>query len=647
MGAAASTIPMHIDKETFRRLSGGTLNDAIFDANSKDGIMTRDRLFELSQMRDCFLSYALGQDCYGRNIQERVNRINLALKAKGLITWFDPTFPAPTEIVGHITTGVNKSRSLVCFFTKSYFDRVVGNFPTDPSHISFNYTLSKKHPDYIIPVVMEEQVLNNATWPGNIGLALGGFQPVNFIDDNNFDKKIDELYQRIVRISKSGEALSTTSESLTHTSMLSLVNKPKEEQQFFQWLARATKIEESKRMIYCASLVKNGVHNVFTLAKVMNAQPNFLLSIGINEGDADQIALAIRDLGLGYVPVRDFDKALTIESVVYALRKSSQSSEDPTLAESALACAARVAASNKIMPQVMNDAGISEAILKLMQRNLSHGPSMEAGCLAVVNMSEHSPAIAENFGVLTGCDVLPRTIRCHIEKLGVVYNGCWAIACLATTKDNRKRFSNTGGCDVVIKAAQKSIQDPNVLERCIFAANRLCVGNVENVGRLGVAGANETMIQIVTMHYQHTALMTQAFEFLTFLAVEPNHRIVLGGQEPSTRAICNAVFNQLQNPAVLYHACIAIAANIQGNAHNRMMFCKGGACETVKAVVMNFPQDYQLIHAASKAIFALAAGNLEQKQKFAGIQPILQNAMNQRDMPDQMKAEIREALMKI
>jgi hypothetical protein len=39
MGSGASSIPMHIDKETFRQISGGTLNDAIFDANSVAGIM--------------------------------------------------------------------------------------------------------------------------------------------------------------------------------------------------------------------------------------------------------------------------------------------------------------------------------------------------------------------------------------------------------------------------------------------------------------------------------------------------------------------------------------------------------------------------------------------------------------------------------
>lgn len=379
----------------------------------------------------------------------------------------------------------------------------------------------------------------------------------------------------------------------------------------------------------------------------MNAQPTFLTTIGINEADADQIALAIRDLGLGYAPVRDFNQALTIESVVYAMRKSSQSSEDPALAESALACAARVAASNPIMPKIMNDAGISEAVLKLMQRNLSHGPSMEAGCLAVHNIAQGDPAIAENIGLLTGCDVLPRTIRCHIENLHVVYNGCCAIASLATTKDNRSRFSNTGGCDVVIKSAIKSIQAPDVLEKCFLAANRLCCGNQENIGRLGLAGACELAINTLTLHAGHGPLMSQTMELLTFLSVEPSHRVVLGANEAATNAIVSALKAQLNNPTALAFGFSSIASIIMGNAHNRSSFIKVGASLVLKEAIMQYRQDLQLLHLSSKAVFALAAGNADEKQKLHGIQPIYQAVMNARDVPDKVKVDIKEALLKL
>ena len=41
MGGGISSIPMQIDKETFRKISGGSFNDEIFDANSVAGIMVK------------------------------------------------------------------------------------------------------------------------------------------------------------------------------------------------------------------------------------------------------------------------------------------------------------------------------------------------------------------------------------------------------------------------------------------------------------------------------------------------------------------------------------------------------------------------------------------------------------------------------
>ena len=57
MGASASLIPMQVDKDTFRRLSGGTFYDSLFDAHAIGGVITRDKLIEISKTSDYFLSH--------------------------------------------------------------------------------------------------------------------------------------------------------------------------------------------------------------------------------------------------------------------------------------------------------------------------------------------------------------------------------------------------------------------------------------------------------------------------------------------------------------------------------------------------------------------------------------------------------------
>jgi hypothetical protein len=54
-----------------------------------------------------------------------------------------------------------------------------------------------------------------------------------------------------------------------------------------------------------------------------------------------------------------------------------------------------------------------------------------------------------------------------------------------------------------------------------------------------------------------------------------------------------------------------------------------------------------LLQTACKAVFALAAGSLELKQRFQGIQPILHAALNSREVSDAIKTDIKEAFLKV
>jgi hypothetical protein len=644
MGAGASTIPAHIDKDTFRQLCGGTINDAIFDANSVDGVMTRDRLMELSNMRDCFLSYSDGADSSGRNIVERVQRINAALKARGLMTWMGER-GVGQQVIQQVCSGIDKSRCMITFLTRGYIDRVLKNSPTDNCSMEFNYNLRRKHPHNIIPVVLEKEIMNPATWTGPIGVVLGEIPCVNMVDEGRFDAQIDELYQRVILFSKAAEKFFAPESALSN-SILSQTNKSREEQQFFQWMARSTNIEEGRRIIYCASLVKAGISSVFSLAKAMKANPSFLQSMGVTDPDADQVAHAVRDLGLGQVPLPDFSHSMTVESVVFAMQKAAKGAEDPRLAELALGCAARVATSHKIMPTILSEAGICESILKLMTRNLGHAPSMENGCLAVYNMIKNDHIVSAKFGSIAACDVIPRTIRSHIANPTVVYHGCNAIAVLAENKDNRNTFCQTGAPDTVVTAMVRNMQLHEVVEKCVLAANSLGEKHLENVGKLGLAGACEGLTQALAVHPDKPGVVYQSFKLIVLLSVEPSNRAKLG-----VTACCTAMMAafkcQIEVPEIMYEGCRALCCILLGNAFNRAQMGAAGGCEVIKAVVQKYHTHPAVAEVGCAAVFALAAGSLEHKQRFNGLQPVVQGILNHPQMPPQTKKEAKEALLRI
>lgn len=644
MGAGASAIPMHIDKNTFRQLCGGTINDAIFDANSVDGIMTRDRLMELSNMRDCFLSHDEGKDSSGRSIIERVQKMNLALKARGLMTWMGERGTGQ-QVVQQVCSGIDKSRCMVAFLTKSYIERVAKNSPTDNCSLEFNYNLRRKHPHNIIPVVMEREITDATKWPGPIGLVLGDIPFVNYVDDTQFDAAVEHLYQCVIKFSKAPEHFFAP-ENAINNSILSQTNKPREEQQFFQWISRSTNIDESRRIIYCASLVKAGISSVFVLAKAMKANPNFLQSLGVTDPDADQIAHAVRDLGLGQVPLPDFTTSMTVESVVFAMQKASKGAEDPRLAELALACTSRVAASHKVMPQILSEAGICESVLKLMTRNLGHAPSMENGCLAVYQMVRNNPEISAKYGSIAACDVIPRTIRSHITNPAVVFHGCSVIAVLAMIKENRNVFCQTGASDTVIQAMVKNMPLHEVVEKCALAANHLGEKHLENVGKLGIAGACPAIAQALSMHADKPGVVLQMYRLIVLLAVEPTNRALLGTPQCCV-AFVGAFKCQLENPEIVAAGCRAICCILLGNAYNRTQMGLAGCCEAIKVVVQKYAQHPGVADVACGAVFALAAGSLEHKQRFNGLQSIVQQIASNPQLSPETRKEAHEALLRI
>ena len=57
MGGGVSSLPLQMNKATFRELCGGILNDDVFDQYAHNGMLSRDKLIELSAQRDAMMSH--------------------------------------------------------------------------------------------------------------------------------------------------------------------------------------------------------------------------------------------------------------------------------------------------------------------------------------------------------------------------------------------------------------------------------------------------------------------------------------------------------------------------------------------------------------------------------------------------------------
>ena len=70
-----------------------------------------------------------------------------------------------------------------------------------------------------------------------------------------------------------------------------------------------------------------------------------------------------------------------------------RSSDDPAIAASALACVARVAASHRIMPLILLQSGVCDAVVKLIKHHVAHGQVLHHGALSIHIMSSDNPEV--------------------------------------------------------------------------------------------------------------------------------------------------------------------------------------------------------------------------------------------------------------
>ena len=707
MGAgASSSIPMHVDLETFRKLSGSTFNDPIFNQFAVDGVMSRDKLLELAQTTDCFLSF----DDQDPDAAAAVGGINAFLQAKGLITWFSTARCGKEERNNRIPicSSIDRTRSFIFFLSKGYADRVCS--PTtdtagDRCFTEFNYALRRKFPDKMVPVILDAAFASSnnntrqqASWPGIMGPYFGPSGGIDFSaaiiaatthgQRGSWEQQLETLFHQVVKITRaerafmtgpgsshagSGGALSPSAVKTPGQQKLE-VQIPgvpplatREEAQFFLWLTRsAPNIGDLSRTMYCGALTHLGVTTVQKLAEQMTKTKNFLiLHAGAQEHDADEIALAISDLGLGYNPVRDFSTSTTIESAMYAMKKGCLATGDPELAANALACLARVVfadPSGERAKQCM-EFGLCDPAVKLLSRYLGDLSVVENGCRALESMGSCDPTglVAERLGDFSACDIVPRALQSHLTKSSVVLAGLKLIAVLSkNTPKNKHKFGTAGACDVVCRGVARHVEVEDVAFYGCDAMHKLAYGCGENVGKLAYSQGCEIITRALAVHGPTSAKVAEAaFKSMILLAVDAEYRSRMGAAGACEATIAALEAHSHTSAAVVECGLVVHNTLIIGNANNRNMLGRSGACELVHHVVQIYDPALfpTVIQHACTAIYSLASGSPDNQKRLLPLVPYVQGLLREVSRPgglglddaarERLRPEATEALTRL
>lgn len=205
MGNGASTSAKY-SADQFKELAKDRYSDLLYSkVKAGDGTVSGEAIDKFAkQATDVFLSHDWGKDTLGRNNHSRVVRLSAALKERGIVTWLDEE-AMEGDIQAKMAEGIEMTSAVVVFVTENYIKKANGDGQKgelDNCYFEFAQANRTKGPGKMIPVVMEAGCLDTSKWHGKVGASLGGILYANYSKDDNFDKLVDDVYKKIVKIIK-------------------------------------------------------------------------------------------------------------------------------------------------------------------------------------------------------------------------------------------------------------------------------------------------------------------------------------------------------------------------------------------------------------------------------------------------------------
>ena len=604
-------------------------------------------------------------------------------------------------MIPNMYDAIDKARIAIVFLSSAYCSKVAvcdSSYSTDHVQLEYNYIVKKKKPSNIIFAIMEEQLLprDSRFLPPLIRNALGASRSVNMTSDSTLEGRTDELYGFIAEVLAVREArpagstmqvIRNSSNPFPQTQQLlpTLIEPPpgvdvssgeaqelvrqmrqfaiprsREEVQLYQWLERSTNITESRRVVYMAAFLRAGLTSVKQLATHMMSRAECLVvTLGLNDFDADEINLAVRDLGMGSVSETDFGVVSSLESAQYAMHKSSQETTNHKMAVNALACVTRIAGSSHDMPAVMGQTRFCESVLKLLCTHLDDAATVEQGCRSFEKLARNCPANIAQLGVLGVADLLPRLAVRHINNSAVLESIFNVVGIVSENAELRQKFGINGVCEVVTKGLALTLTSEACAERACFAFSRMTTDCYDNVWKLGANGACVQLVECLRLHPHNSKLVQFGFlAYSNMTTFEENRaRFAVPG---AASVLVAAARHHLNNPDVALLACVVMYCNVYGVAYNCKLMGEGGACELVRESLVRYAglpttageQPTQqphpgILREACTAIGILAAGNPPNQSKFDGLRPLVQSITQQQHFGDDVRKAAGVALSRL
>ena len=160
----------------------------------------KDRLGKL-RMFDAFATHNWGADVHNRDNHERVKTFVKELQKKCFRIWFDEE-RMTGDIMQQMCDGIDGSKFVIVFVTRSYIDKVNGKGPKgdkDNCLLEFRHAARRKGSSKLIAVVMEDVCSDSSEWEGPVGMNLGGHLFFSYTNDTKLQDCVKKVSEEITR----------------------------------------------------------------------------------------------------------------------------------------------------------------------------------------------------------------------------------------------------------------------------------------------------------------------------------------------------------------------------------------------------------------------------------------------------------------
>ena len=240
--------------------------------------------------------------------------------------------------------------------------------------------------------------------------------------------------------------------------------------------------------------------------------------------------------------------------------------------------------------KLFGNLGACGSVLKAMRNFPGSVPLQLLGCSAIESLVLDSEPNRTALTEGKACQAVISAMSTHSTDGPIQRSACYAIAQLAANIENREVLGEVGACGLVIDAARQYSRSSELQLLVCLSVKLLAEGNGSNRRKFHETGACQVVVAALEAFHNDPQIVQFAFGAIAGLAKSSENRTSLG-----EAGACAAVAKYLEMPSrtpnLLFSGCLAVYRLAIGHKENKLKLMEAGVLDTMKAAIISWPQE--------------------------------------------------------